>query len=67
MEITINRKEFTEKSTIGDMIIDEAFFCYALEDMVREPGVKVPGQTAIPEGCKPGIGGDPVFLWGSAT
>lgn len=50
MEIILIRKEFTEKSTIGDFIIDGEWFCYALEDMVREPGVKIPGKTAIPEG-----------------
>lgn len=50
MEILLERKEFTEKSTIGDFIIDGEWFCYCLEDMVREPGVKVPGKTAIPEG-----------------
>lgn len=50
MEIILERKEFTEKSTIGDFIIDGERFCYSLEDMVREPGVKVPGKTAIPEG-----------------
>lgn len=50
MEILLERKEFTEKSTIGDFIIDGERFCYCLEDMVRETGVKVPGKTAIPEG-----------------
>jgi len=50
MELLIIRKEFTENSTIGDFLIDGEFFCYSLEDMVREPGVKIPGKTAIPEG-----------------
>ena len=50
MDIKEIRKEFTEKSTIGDFLIDGEFFCFSLEDMVREPGVKVAGATAIPEG-----------------
>jgi hypothetical protein len=50
MEIIVNRHTFTDKSTIGDFMVDGERFCYSLEDMVREPGVKVAGQTAIPEG-----------------
>ena len=50
MELKIIRKEFTERSTIGDFFIDSVFFSYCLEDMIREPGVKVPGKTAIQEG-----------------
>jgi len=50
MELKIMRKEFTERSTIGDFFIDNTFFSYCLEDMIREPGVKVAGKTAIPEG-----------------
>jgi len=50
VELKILRKEFTEKSTIGDFFVNNTFFSYVLEDMIREPGVKVPGKTAIPEG-----------------
>ncbi|MBU1028505.1 MAG: hypothetical protein KKF48_05665 [Nanoarchaeota archaeon] len=50
MELKIIRKEFTENSTIGDFYIDNVFFSYCLEDMIREPGVKIAGKTAIPEG-----------------
>lgn len=50
MELKIIRKEFTENSTIGDFYIDNTFFSYCLEDMIREPGVKIAGKTAIPEG-----------------
>jgi hypothetical protein len=48
-DITLTRKEFTEVSTIGDLVFDD-FTCYTLEDMTREPGVKIAGATAIPEG-----------------
>lgn len=50
MELKIIRKEFTSQSTIGDFLIDGGWFCFSLEDKVREPGVKIPGKTAIPEG-----------------
>lgn len=49
MRIEVIRKEFTKKSTIGDMVIDGEYFCYTLEDVVRV-GDKIPGQTAIPYG-----------------
>lgn len=49
MEIKVIRKEFTERSTIGEMLINGEFLCYTLEDMVRD-GEKVPGKTAIPYG-----------------
>jgi len=50
VELKILRKEFSEKSTISDFFIDNTFFSYCLEDMIREPGVKIAGKTAIPEG-----------------
>lgn len=49
MEIKVIRKEFTEKSTIGEMFINGEYLCYTLEDRVRD-GEKVPGETAIPYG-----------------
>lgn len=48
MEIKVIRKELTKQSTIGEMWIDGSFFCYTLEDVVRD--VKVYGETAIPYG-----------------
>jgi hypothetical protein len=50
MEITVVRKWFTEKSTIGEMSINGQFFCYTLEDKMRPEGVKIPKETAIPMG-----------------
>lgn len=48
MELELLRREFSDHSTIGDLIIDGEYFCYTLEDKVRE--VKIKGETAIPFG-----------------
>lgn len=50
MDIKLIRKVFTDESTIGEMDLPNGFKLYTLEDMVREPGVKVKGKTAIPYG-----------------
>lgn len=46
--LTVKRKWFTDKSTIGELYYDGEYLCFTLEDVVRD--VKVYGQTAIPEG-----------------
>lgn len=54
MKITVIRKTFTEKSTIGEMLIDGEFQCFVLEDADRKLeeniNAKVQGSTAIPRG-----------------
>lgn len=52
MRLKLNRIQFTEKSTIGELWVDddEGRFCFTLEDRLRPPGVKIPGETAIPPG-----------------
>jgi len=50
MKLTLQRQILTEKSTIGLLYIDDIFQCYTLEDVVRKPGIKIPGVTAIPYG-----------------
>lgn len=65
MKLTLKRKFLSYKHTIGDLFIDEKFFCNTIEDTVRELPVtcsytskeqsckckeKVYAQTAIPAG-----------------
>ncbi len=50
MELRVERTDFTPKSTIGDLFIDSVWECHTLEDAVRGPGIKISGQTAIPQG-----------------
>ena len=45
MRLTVNRKVFTENSTIGELLIDGIFECYTLEDIPRQ--IKVDGETCI--------------------
>lgn len=49
MNIVLLRHWFTEKSTIGELFIDDKFECYILEDVARPLGVKIKGSTCIPE------------------
>ena len=50
MELKLIRKRLYKDSTIGELLIDGYFECYTLEDEVRPPGEKVPGETAISAG-----------------
>ena len=50
MKIEVKRDVRNEKFTLGKMYIDGEFFCYTLEDPVRQAGVKIYGDTAIPAG-----------------
>jgi len=60
MELKLIRNIFTNESTIGDLFIDNLFFCYILEDRDRGLSdalsleqilkVKVYGKTCIPYG-----------------
>jgi Family of unknown function (DUF5675) len=49
MELRLRRFEFGTNYTIGKLYVDGIYYCFTLEDKVRE-GVKVDGQTAIPYG-----------------
>lgn len=48
MNLLIKRTDFTDKSTVGELYVNDAFFCYTLEDVVREEKIK--NETAIPSG-----------------
>jgi len=50
MKMELRRTIFTSNSTIGELLLNDKFECFTLEDCVRPPGVKIPGETAIPEG-----------------
>jgi hypothetical protein len=61
MNITLTRKHFSEKSTVGDLFINDKWFCYTLEDVDRQrqgfetilpwsSSLKIPRETAIPRG-----------------
>ena len=48
MQINVIRKEYSPKSTIGELYVEGKFECFTLEDRIR--AVKVRGTTAIPVG-----------------
>ena len=50
MKLTLERISKTSECTIGELYVDGKFECYTLEDVVRDNGVKIDGQTAIPAG-----------------
>ena len=60
MDLTLNRKKYTTKSTIGDLLVNGKKLCDVLEDVVRDKNKdgdlddageeKVFGKTAIPSG-----------------
>lgn len=50
MELLVQRIAKKSDYTVGRLFVDGKYLCDVLEDKVREPGVKVPGETAIPAG-----------------
>lgn len=50
MDCRLDRRWLAPLDTIGALYLDDVFEAFVLEDVVRAPGVKVPGQTAIPAG-----------------
>ncbi len=54
MRLTITRQKSTPNSTLGGLYVDGRWFCFTLEDVVRELGPngegKIAGRTAIPFG-----------------
>lgn len=50
MNLVLQREILSDKSTIGQLSVNDERLCYTLEDKVRPILVKVDGQTAIPAG-----------------
>jgi hypothetical protein len=50
MMLVLQREPSTARCTFGEIRIDGVHRCFTLEDVVRAPGVKIPGETAIPAG-----------------
>ena len=52
MKLQLERKYLKPEYTIGQLNVDDTFFCDTLEDQVRDLSreKKVPGKTAIPAG-----------------
>ena len=48
MKLRLTRHWITEESCIGELYLEDARFCFTLEDPPRP--VKIPGKTAIPLG-----------------
>lgn len=48
MEIKVIRKTMSDICTTGELWINDKFFCYTLEDVIREK--KIMHETAIPDG-----------------
>jgi hypothetical protein len=53
MKLLLERLQLDPDVTIGSLSIDGEWQCWTCEDTVRDLGVKVPGQTAIPFGSYP--------------
>ena len=47
MNFTILRRPMSA-GTPGVMLVEDEWLCYTLEDKVRQDGLKIPGETAIP-------------------
>lgn len=50
MELTLKRDILESRYTQGMLSVDGEYACFSLEDTVRAPGIKIPGETAIPPG-----------------
>lgn len=62
MRLLLLRQPSAAGATIGELLLDGQHQCWTCEDVVRPPGEKVYGQTAIPAGTyQVKIGWSPKF------
>ena len=50
MQLQVNRIKLLDHCTIGHFFVDNVRLYFSLEDKVRPDGVKIFGETAIPQG-----------------
>lgn len=50
MLLTLYRQPSAAGATIGELLVDGVHQCWTLEDVIRPPGIHIPGQTAIAPG-----------------
>ena len=50
MKLELKRLYFKDTYTIGKLFVDGDYLCDTLEDKHREDGIKVYGETCIPQG-----------------
>lgn len=50
MKLLLDRKEYADDATLGDLYVDGVWECVTLEDELEIDGKKDPGKTCIPDG-----------------
>lgn len=50
MKLVLDRSNYADKSTTGDLYIDGVWEAATLEDAIQPDDYKVPGETCIPDG-----------------